>query len=134
MQPFKPNALKAAVVAICPDVELRLRHSVLETDERQLWRELSTCLLSSQVPYDLALAAAEAIDRRGILLDAPSGGPEAIANEIEHIFRSPLDVGGRRRHYRFRVSKSNQLARTWHAVHRQHRSLSSLLANFENEH
>ena len=62
-----PDRLEAAVVAICPDISARVLESTKSRDERTLWHELSCCLLSSQVPYSLAVAAADAIDRNGIL-------------------------------------------------------------------
>ncbi|WP_027579792.1 hypothetical protein [Bradyrhizobium sp. Ai1a-2] len=131
MKMIEPHLLREAVAAICPDVALRTEGQGTETDERLLWKELSCCLLSSQVPYELATAAAEAIHRSGVLLD-PSVEVEKTAEKIQLILRCPLEVAGRSRSYRFHVTKSNQLARTCHAVRNEAKSLQRLMDGFDS--
>jgi N-glycosylase/DNA lyase len=132
MRTIEPHLLRAAVSAICPDVASRTEQHGMETNERLLWRELSTCLLSSQVPYELAVAAADSIDRSGILLDPSITDVTTTASAIEDILRTPLEVGGRRRSYRFYASKSVQLAKTRYAVRHDGESLVELINTFDD--
>ena len=66
MTTYSAEALCRAVAAVCPDIRTRIEAGAV-SDERHLWWELSCCILSSQVPYPLAMAAADAIDERGYL-------------------------------------------------------------------
>lgn len=132
MWTVEAHLLREAVRAICPDVASRTERDGMETDERLLWKELSSCLLSSQVPYELAVAAADAVDRSGILLDPSATNVDTTANEIERILRSPLQVDDRQRSYRFYTSKSSQLARTSHAVRHEGTTLQQLISGFDD--
>ncbi|MFC0104511.1 8-oxoguanine DNA glycosylase [Sphingopyxis terrae] len=120
-----PDRLQGAVAALCPEIEQRVRRNERPHSERELWRELSCCLLSSQVPYDLADAAAQAIDREGLLL---SGHVDPAA--IEALLSAPLDLAGRLRRYRFPVARAAQLAATHQAVIDEAGGLVSLLDSF----
>src|SRR4051794_18190849 len=90
--------LEHAVATICPDIEARVASRRPELDQRRLWWELSCCLLSSQVPFSLAVAAANAIDRCGLLLQE-SDDEAALAGALSYILRQPLTVDGRHRGY-----------------------------------
>jgi N-glycosylase/DNA lyase len=88
--------------------------------------ELSTCLLSSQVPYPLAIAAAEALDRTGVLHDHRMPEDE-LFEKITRILRQPLLVAGRRRFYRFPTARARQLAASRAEVTRLAGNLQPLL-------
>lgn len=123
--------LEYAVAAICPEIEERAKRSQGVLDERNLWWELSCCLLSSQVPYGLAVAIADALDERQLLLNT-SVSQDELAQEIFGVLRQPVEVNGSLRNYRFPRSKSVQLASARASVSLQSGNLCSLISAFEN--
>src|SRR5688572_3055591 len=107
---FSGMALKEAVMAICPEIHSRLLTRVLpDQSELSLWRELSCCLLSSQVPYPVAVAAAGALERAGLFLGA-GVSLEEYRGRVEAQLRTPLMVGQSTRRYRFPNARAHQFA------------------------
>jgi N-glycosylase/DNA lyase len=131
MSKYPTARFEQAVAAICPDIAMRVASRRPESSERGLWAELSTCLLSSQVPYPLAVAAAEALDRTGVLHDQRMGEDE-LFEKIARILRQPLLVAGRRRSYRFPTARARQLAASRAEVTRFAGNLQPLLLSFGN--
>ena len=125
---YEGRQLQAAVASICPDIESRVAQCRAPADERALWWELSVCVLSSQVPFALAIAAAEAIDRSGVLYC--SRNDENVRDAIHGILRTHLKVGGRERLYRFPSVRAVQLERIHSSVLTNADSLTALLAGF----
>jgi N-glycosylase/DNA lyase len=125
---YEGRQLQAAVASICPDIENRVAQCRAPASERALWWELSACVLSSQVPFTLAIAAAEAIDKSGVLYCNPHC--ENVGNEIHGILRTPLIVGGRERLYRFPSVRAVQLERVHADVMTRADSLTALLSGF----
>lgn len=123
--------LEYAVAAICPEIEERAKRSQGVLDERNLWWELSCCLLSSQVPYGLAVATAHALDERQLLLNT-SVPQDELEQEIFGVLRQPVMVNGSLRNYRFPGSKSVQLASARATVSLQCGDLCSLISAFKN--
>ncbi|NTI17050.1 DNA lyase [Agrobacterium rhizogenes] len=119
--------LESAVAAICPDVQRRAALTQAEPDERLLWKELSCCILSSQVPYSLSVAAADAVDKEGLLYTLPV---DDVADKIAAVLRVPLPVDGKHRTYRFPTSKAAQLAATRNSVTEAHGTLHALVDHF----
>lgn len=119
------SRLERAVVSIYPEIHRRITSSVRDADERLLWKELSCCVLSSQVKYDVAVAAAEALENQAVLYQAT-----ASAEAMELILRRPLLVDCRIHHYRFPKSKARQLEATHAAVHSSADGLLGLLSEF----
>ena len=126
MTTYNAEALSRAVAAVCPDIRLRIEKGVV-SDERHLWWELSCCILSSQVPYPLAMAAADAIDARGFL-HQKWGNQEGLAERLFEVLSTPLDVEGKKRSYRFPKAKAGHLASTWAAVAGTGGSLKALIS------
>ncbi|WP_372090119.1 hypothetical protein P7L79_11770 [Tistrella mobilis] len=123
--------LEYAITLICPEIEERVKRAQSTLDERSLWRELSCCLLSSQVPYGLAAATADALDKRQLLLN--TSAPEAeLADEIFTVLRQPVLVNGSFRNYRFPKSKSIQLASARASISQESGELCSLVYAFGN--
>lgn len=131
MTTYCAEALSRAVAAVCPDIRTRIDTGTV-SDEQHLWWELSCCILSSQVPYSLAMAAADAIDVHGCLRVAEQD-PDQLTNQLFDILSTPLDVEGRKRLYRFPKAKASHLAGTWLAVAKAGGSLKSLIAGDVNE-
>jgi N-glycosylase/DNA lyase len=116
--------LERAVVSIYSDVEERAFSVPVATEERLLWKEFSCCVLSSQVPYPLAVAAADAIDREDVLLSDASDETE---ERLVSILSAPLNVDGSFRRYRFPASRGRQLAAARIAISNHAGTLGSLL-------
>lgn len=128
---YSAEALSRAVAAVCPDIRLRIEEGVV-SNERHLWWELSCCILSSQVPYPLAMAAADAIDAQGYLHQAECNRAD-LAELLFEVLSVPLDVEGKKRSYRFPKVKADHLASTWAAVASTGGSLSALISKDANE-
>lgn len=131
MNSYDPGQLSRAVAAICPDVQARVAQACEPPDERRLWWELSSCILSSQVPYALAVAAADAIDEEGILL-GDCFDPESLMPHLIEVLSAPLSVTGRLRLYRFPAARARHLALTRAAVTAEAPSLRALVEYFNN--
>jgi N-glycosylase/DNA lyase len=123
---YAPDALSRAVAAICPDIRSRIDTSVV-SDERHLWWELSCCILSSQVPYSLAVAAADVIDKHGYL-HQDGHASLGLADRLFDLLSTPLVVEGKRRNYRFPKARATQLAATRAAITRAGGALNSLIS------
>ncbi len=125
-----PHRLERAVAAICPDIQARIDTPRPDTiDERSLWWELSCCILSSQVPWGIASAAADAI-AQAELLPAQAIDQAALADALEDILMHRVELEGRPVRYRFPVSRAKQLAAARAAVYRREASLSALVQHF----
>jgi N-glycosylase/DNA lyase len=130
MTSYSAQNLSNAVAAICPDIRSRVQGSAVP-DERALWWELSTCILSSQVPYSLAVAAANAIDRENLLVDE-NGASESLSSRLTQLLRIPLSVDGTLRRYRFPSIRAQQLAETRKTIVKEAGSLEALAKGFDN--
>jgi N-glycosylase/DNA lyase len=124
---ISPSRLREAVAAIYPEIEARAGTRVSVQDERKLWWELSCALLSSQVPFELAVAAADAVDARSLLLD-PDAAIGTLQAGLAAALRAPVQCGSTMRRYRFPQLKARQLAATRVAVSQAAGSLRALLA------
>lgn len=131
MTDFSPQLLESAVREIAAAVEFRLRgrrnHRPAETE---LWSELSACILSSQVPYGLALAAADRLDHDRVFLDSDLAARQRTLARITCSLSTPLEVAGTTRKYRFPNLRAAQLASAWNDVRKEHGSLSAFLDNY----
>jgi N-glycosylase/DNA lyase len=117
-------------MAIAPEIERRIaerRFPLL--DERLLWAEMSCCILSSQVPYRTALAAARLLDNEGVLYNRLTLRHEVLESRLRNLLGSPIDVDGKQQRYRFPDSRAVQIAGAWNAVRRERGTLSQLLAD-----
>jgi len=123
------NRLKNAVAAICPDIRDRVSKAVIPTDEKRLWWELSSCILSSQVPYPLSTAAANAINNDGILHDKCVSATKR-AKRLEELLITPVEVDGKQRAYRFPVARARQLAAAHSVVMDSKCTLRELVNSF----
>lgn len=128
---FSPNRLETAVAEICPDIQARVLSNIQPLDERRLWHELSCCLLSSQVPYPLAVAAANAIDQSNLLIDGQFV-LSSLSLDLHQLLLKPLIVGGRQRLYRFPKSKAHQLAAVRVAIALATETLENFLSHYHH--
>lgn len=132
MTSISAERVQQAVLTICPDVAIEApdwRREVAR-DDRILWRQFMNCLLSSQVRYELACAAALEIEDAGILT---SSTPETIAADLRAILARPFSADGRMGRYRFYNTKASQLARSWIIIQAEG-GLGRLVNTFEDVH
>lgn len=125
-----PSRLQYAVAAICPEIEQRATESAPCASEPQMWWELSCCLLSSQVSYSLAAAAADALERSELLLNTQIDSE--LSADIEFVLKHRIHLNGKSSVYRFYKSKAIQLAATKRAVLNAAPSLQALIAKFDD--
>lgn len=123
---FDAVQIQSAVTAICPEIQRRIEDTALVDDERVLWWELSTCVLSSQVPYSLATASADLIDEARILVEHNVG--RSVEAQLFDALSQPVNVNGRLRAYRFPAAKASQLAQTHQRVWREAGGLGGLVS------
>lgn len=129
MTHIPPDHLRSAVAELCIEVVQRVRQASSERSEQSLWQELSTCLLSSQVPYDLAVAASDAIAEAGFWQRSLSVSLDD-AEELAAILSRPFELQGRSRHYRFPRLRARQLVATRQVVTETAGGLKPLLRSF----
>ncbi|MEG3639254.1 8-oxoguanine DNA glycosylase [Magnetococcus sp. PR-3] len=124
-----PQSLRNAVSAICPDIYERVntRKAGKTIQEQQLWWDLSSCVLSSQVPYTLATAAADRIGDSGILSTYSNKDTEQVRCVLSELLHSPLKVGNKTRKYRFPDLRAKQLADAWTVIQEEGGSLKRII-------
>ena len=110
--------LDHAVRRLCPEVAQRVEaRKVKRLTEGELWRELACCVLSSQVTYETALAAAKALASDNVFADLLTRESEHyLLQRTLNVLRSPLRVGNGRVYFRFPNSKAKQLIQTRSAL------------------
>lgn len=132
---LESSRVRNAVLAICPELDANQSTWLAKPAEgpegdRSLWRSFTGCLLSSQVPFEVAEAAADEIFSADAMERAAADGSDAPLREI---LGRPIDVNGRARRYRFYNVKATQLARSWSIVHETAGGLRSLLQTFPDD-
>jgi len=116
-----------AVGLLVPEVAMRVQHRRADRTERGLWRELSCCILSSQVPYSIACTAADRIDAVGLLWQEGSADHECLTFDLRTALSVPFAINGQLRRYRFPNAKAKQIALAHSTVRRLFGGLCSLL-------
>jgi N-glycosylase/DNA lyase len=127
MMDVDPQALQRAVAAIYPDIEASVDACAPEHAEEGLWWHLSSTLLSSRVPFEMATAAADAIADAGVLISTTQS-LASVRWRLQQILKAPLSVNGRSRRYRFPDLKAEQLAVSRAAIMRCYGSITAFLS------
>lgn len=130
MKPITANRIQEAVVCIAADIKARVeKHPrAIALNDQGLWLELTCCVLSSQVPYDCAKAAALGIHESGILYKSEPSELETLQLELADLLSTPFLVDGSFRRYRFPNARASQIAAAFHAVRDEWGSLVELLS------
>ncbi len=126
---FDQSKVAAAVQAVHSDIEKQVVARSSQLDEAGLWYELSCCILSSQVRYDLAVSAADSIAASGVLLNGirPEGD---LCQRLSILLHQPLRVGSQWKRYRFPNKRADQLSKLTVRVHLEASNLYELLTSF----
>jgi N-glycosylase/DNA lyase len=128
---YTSECLSNAVAAICPDIESRLIDASNPLNERHLWWELSSCILSSQVPYSLAIAFSDMIDAERLLFN-DYHDTKALIQRLVGVLSTPLVVEGRPRTYRFPVARAHHLAAARAVITAEKCSLREFVDSFQD--
>lgn len=97
-------------------------HNSLECD---LLKELSLCLLSSSIKYEVALLYAERLQKRNFFLSATKN--ELNEQQIYECLTEPVFINGRSIRYRFPKTKSEQLYKTVSNIYGMGNTLKDIL-------
>jgi len=114
-----------------------LRKCWTDLSEKELWEELCVCILSSNVPYDLALSAFyhlrenELLDRERIIAD--SNSPRKISFELSRPIYRPKRKDGTFRKYRFPNVRASDIVKAAFTLYYETDGLSELLKNSSSE-
>jgi N-glycosylase/DNA lyase len=131
MTEISATRLETAVSSIAAEISSHLaRAPKVQPQELGLWAELSCCILSSQVPYDLARAASQRIVDSGVFCSDGSPKQDALRSHLLCKLSAPVAVGGTFRRYRFPQRRADQLASTFCVVHQTFGSLGQLLRHY----
>jgi N-glycosylase/DNA lyase len=125
-----PERIRRAVGVVGAEIDRQLSTDAPQPwTESRLWTELACCMLSSQVPYETAQAAAVRLEASGLFLKE-GAAPRELEVALAELLRCPFDIGGASRRYRFPDSRARQLTATIMEVRREARGLSDLLGSF----
>lgn len=131
MSGIDQSKVVAAVQAVHSDIEKRVLARNSPLDEAGLWYELSCCILSSQVRYDLAVSAADSIAESGVLLSGSRPESE-LRQKLTMLLNEPLLIGDKLKRYRFPNKRAEQLSKLAVRVHLEAYNLNELLASFND--
>jgi len=108
-----------------------------EMSENELWHELCLCILSSNVPYELALSTFFHLMDIGYLrlewVINTSNSQKLIADELSRPIYLPMKLDGSYRRYRFPNTRSKDIFEAAKVVSSEEGWLSKLLANYNSE-
>lgn len=126
-----PERIRHAVGVVGAEIDRQLSEGAAEPfTEPGLWTELACCILSSQVPYETAQAAAVRVEASGVLMDRGLSSAD-LETSLADLLRQPFELDAGPRRYRFPDSRARQLAATVSAIRRDADGLADLLAGFE---
>jgi len=108
-----------------------------EMSENELWHELCLCILSSNVPYELARSAFfHLIDKEYLRLEwitKTSHSQKLIAEELSKPIYLPRKLDGSYRRYRFPNTRSKNIFQAAEVVSSEEDWLTKCLTNFSSE-
>lgn len=108
-----------------------------EMSENELWQELCLCILSSNVPYELAKSAFFHLTDIGYLqlewITNTTNSQKLIANELSRPIYLPKKLDGLFRKYRFPNTRSKNIHQAAKMITSDEGWLSKLLANSSSE-
>jgi N-glycosylase/DNA lyase len=118
-------------------VSYNLRKSWIQMSEKELWEELCICILSSNVPYELALSAFYHLRNHDFLayekIAANPNVAQEIAFELSRRIFLPRRKDGSGRKYRFPNVRSRDIAKAAVTLYIENKGLVQLLENSNSE-
>ena len=108
----------------------------VEMSEDELWQEMCLCILSSNVPYELARSAFLHLKKRHLQLEWITDTPNSeriIAEELSKPIYLPKTIDGLHRKYRFPNVRARNIFQAAKAISSEKGWLSKLLADTSSE-
>ena len=132
MNSITADRIREAVACIAEEINNRVRSRPKTTtcSEQELWTELTCCVLSSQVPYDLAKAAAQRLDEAAVLRKSGLAEQETLKRELLQLLSTPFSFNDSYRRYRFPNTRASQIAAAFCIVQEESGSLAELLVRY----
>ncbi len=128
MTPVSIDRIQQAVGSIVAEIDTSIRQlPKTPPDEKELWTELTCCVLSSQVPYELARAAADRIRESGILANPYCEAQSALEKDLLALLSAPFAFEDGCRRYRFPNIRARQIAAAFFTVRQEFQSLTEFL-------
>jgi len=130
---FAENQIVEDVLTLYRRLRNSLRSSTEwgEMSENGLWQELCLCILSSNVPYELAQSAFYHLKEKGYLrlgwLTATPNSQKIVAKELSKSIYLPKKLDGSHRKYRFPNSRARDICQASEVVSTYKDWLSKLL-------
>ena len=108
-----------------------------DMSEKELWYELCLCILSSNVPYELARSAVQYLIKVGYLtpewIVETFGSNAIIAEELKRPIYLPRKIDGTLRKYRFPNARSKNICEAAKVIFSKEDWLSNLLTDSSSE-
>jgi N-glycosylase/DNA lyase len=108
-----------------------------DMSEEELWRELCLCILSSNLPYEMAQSSTSHLANKGYLnltwIVKTRNSQKLIANELSKPIYLPRRVDGSFRKYRFPNQRAKDIYRTASLVASKRNWLKQLLQTPDSE-
>lgn len=129
MNPIAADRIREAVTCIAAEINHRVRSGpkAMIRDDQELWRELTCCVLSSQVPYGLAKAAAQRIHEAGVFRSPWPLERDILKEELMKLLSTPLSLDNGIRRYRFPNIRAGQIATAFFTIREEYGSLAEFL-------
>lgn len=124
--------VKSAVFELYSEIhkEVQKKSKKIQT-ERDLWWNLTNCILSSQVSYSTAVFFTNEIDNIGLLY-LNNQSISDMEDSLMKILQGSIQFENKARRYRFPVMRAKQLAKARKMVNNEGGSLLRILKNIQN--
>jgi N-glycosylase/DNA lyase len=126
------RGLESTVRVIAKDVQDIVASIAAPRTEKVLTYELICCILSSQVPYSLAVSATDCIVRSGLADEESTVAREYLERAIKKILVKPLNTPCGLRKYRFPQKRSHDISAALEVFRLSHGSISEFLRQHPN--
>jgi len=108
-----------------------------EMSETELWEELCLCMLSSNVPYELALSAFSHLRSERLLrpkwIVKRKSAVNQLSKELSKRIYLPRTKNGSHRKYRFPNTRAENIVKAAKTIYQRHHGLMQLLRNLDDE-
>jgi len=122
--------LESTVQVIARDIEDSVSQAAMPRAEEALIYELICCILSSQVPYDLAISATECLIGDGLAQWAFVLPVDELEQAVTTILLKPLHTPSGSRRYRFPHRKAREIASAFERFRLSQGSIAEFLRQY----
>ncbi|HHY22249.1 MAG TPA: hypothetical protein GX525_10325 [Bacilli bacterium] len=119
--------IEKAVQNLMCKIEITKNSNWQKKIESDLLKELTLCILSSSIKYEVALLYTEKLEKQNCFIKALNN--ELDAEQICEFLTEPISLNGRLIRYRFPKSKSEQLFKTINNIYGTKNTIKEILIN-----